>query len=462
MPKNTLTLYELNKKIKSGLEKTFDSTIWLIAEINSINRHRSGHCYLEFIQKANDYDQIIAKTRATIWSTQYQMIEAYFYSVTGYKLQEGIKVMVRVSVDFHELYGLSLNVRDIEPSFTLGDLEKRKKEIIDRLKSEGVINMNKELKLPLAIKNIAVISSSAAAGYEDFVHQLNKNKYTYAFSSFLFEADMQGKNTENSIVKALINTFDSEKTFDIIAILRGGGSKSDLSYFDNYNIAYHITQIPIPVITGIGHDRDESITDMVAHTQVKTPTAIANFIIEHNLLFESEIINLGDEIIYSAKELLKTNESYLTNLSLGIHRTKQIINDKYESCNRLFYRLNNSLKQRINSEKSLIHDFENRISSTSKFHLKQHDTVLNQLQNKIVTKVKFDLQNETQKLLMFEQNIRLVDPIKVLKRGFSITKHNNKVITKNTKIEDGDEIETILDGKIIKSTIKSKSNKNEN
>ena len=236
MPENSLTLIELNQKIKSSIEHTFDSTIWLVAEINSINKHRSGHCYLEFIQKASDYDQIIAKARATIWATQYRMIESYFYSVTGSNLQEGIKVMVRVSVDFHELYGMSLNVRDIEPSFTLGDLEKRKKEIIDKLESEGVIDMNKELELPLAIQRIAVISSSGAAGYEDFVHQLDKNKYGYGFSTTLFEADMQGKRTEETIVQALSDIFDSEKDFDVVTILRGGGSKSDLSFFDNYNI----------------------------------------------------------------------------------------------------------------------------------------------------------------------------------------------------------------------------------
>jgi len=456
MSDNSLTLIELNQKIKSSLEHTFNSTVWLVAEINSINKHRSGHCYLEFIQKAKDYDQIIAKTRATIWATQYRMIESYFYSVTGSELQEGLKVMVRVSVDFHELYGLSLNVRDIEPSFTLGDLERHKKEIIDKLKSEGVIDMNKELELPLAIQKIAVISSSGAAGYEDFVHQLNKNKYEYGFSTSLFEADMQGKRTEETIVQALSDIFDSEKEFDIVAILRGGGSKSDLSFFDNYNIAYHITQIPIPVITGIGHDRDESVTDMVAHTKVKTPTAAANFVIDHNLLFESEIIELGDEIIQQVKDNIKTNDLYLTNLSMGIHRTKKIINEKQENCNRLFYRISNLAKQKINESGNNLQSKQSRIQNMPKVMLKQHEAELKGIQNRIKSGISYSFEKTSRELDMFEKNIKLVDPTNVLKRGFSITKHNGKVISKTTKVKAGDEIETVLEGKTITSTINSK------
>ncbi len=457
MPDNSLTLIELNQKIKSSLEQTFDSTVWLVAEINSINKHRSGHCYLEFVQKSTDYDQIIAKARATIWATQYRMIESYFFTVTGSNLQEGIKVMVRVSVDFHELYGLSLNVRDIEPSFTLGDLEKRKKEIIEQLEDDGVMEMNKELDLPLAIQKVAVISSSAAAGYEDFVHQLSKNKYGYGFQTSLFEADMQGKNTEETIVQALTNIFDSEKTFDVVAILRGGGSKSDLSFFDNYNIAYHITQIPIPVITGIGHDRDESITDMVAHTKVKTPTAAANFIIEHNLLFEAEIIELGDDIVFQVKDYINTNESYLTNLSLGIHRTKKLINEKEENCNRLFYRISNSARQRVNQAEYKISSNKNRIQNIPQVLLKQRIIDLDTYQTRIRSSLSYSLKKADRELEMFEQNIRLVDPKKVLKRGFSITKHNGKVLSKSSKIKEGDEIETILDSKTIRSTIKTKN-----
>jgi len=461
MPENSLTLLELNQQIKNSIERNFDAPVWVVAEINSINKHRSGHCYLEFIQKSNDYDQIIAKTRATIWSTQYRMIESYFTSVTGSNLQAGIKVMVKVSVDYHELYGLSLNVRDIEPAYTLGDLEKRKREIIERLEKEGVFDMNKELDLPFAIQNIAVISSSGAAGYEDFNHQLESNKYGYQFKITLFEAIMQGNQTESSVVEALSKIFDSEINFDVIAILRGGGSKSDLSFFDNYNIAYHITQIPIPVITGIGHDRDESVSDMVANTMVKTPTAVANFIIEHNLLFESELIELGDLIISNIKDTIETHEIYLTNLSLGIHRTKKIISDKYESCNKLFYRLTNLSKNRININKTIFNDFENRITNIPKVHLRAHEASLERMHERIISESQYRILNAKQKLEMYEQNIRLVDPNNVLRRGFSITRHKGKVITKNSLLKEGDIIETLIDGKRLQSSVKNKSSKNE-
>ncbi len=453
MPENSLTLYELNQIIKSTVEQKFNSPVWLIAEINSINKHRSGHCYLEFIQKATNSDQIIAKTRATIWSTQFRMIESYFQSVTKSELTEGLKVLVKVSVDFHELYGLSLNVRDIEPAYTLGDLERRKKEIIEKLENEGVIEMNKALTLPHAIQKIAVISSSGAAGYEDFVNQLQRNKYSYGFSVSLFEADMQGNRTEETVVKALTDIFDSGKKFDIVAILRGGGSKSDLSFFDNYNIAYLITQFPVPVITGIGHDRDESVTDMVAHTKLKTPTAVANFIIEHNLLFESAIIDLGEEIVFHVREFIKTNETYIANLGFGINKTKKTIISKQEHCNKLFFRLKQASQNKIRNEKYNLTINQNRILNVPKVKIKQNDTHLDTLNNRIKTTSGHVIEKISHNLEMYEQNFRLINPANVLKRGFSITKFKGNTINRNTELQPGDEINTIIYGKEIKSKI---------
>ncbi len=454
MPQNSFTLYELNRQIKSSIEQSFDAPVWLVAEINSINKHNSGHCYLEFIQKSTKYDTIIAKARAMIWSTQYRIIESYFKSITGKELQTGLKIMVKVSVDYHEIYGLSLNVRDIEPTYTLGDLEKRKLQIIKQLEDEGVFYMNKDLELPLVIKNIAVISSSKAAGYEDFIHQINKNIYGYKFNIQLFEATMQGNKTEESVIKAITNIFDSKIDFDLIAILRGGGAKSDLSFFDNYNIAFHITQIPIPVITGIGHDRDESIADMVANTKVKTPTAAANFIIEHNLNFESIVIDIKDKIFTQAQDLIKTNDIYLTNLSLNIHRTKTIINDKIDNCNKLFYRINNTVKNNINKDKNRIKNIEQRITNLPKVYIKQSEIQLEQKYKNIISKTKFNIKHISQKIELYEQNIRLIDPENILKRGYSITRHKGKILKNNTKLVNGDLIETIITGKKIKSIIK--------
>ncbi|MDD4150399.1 MAG: exodeoxyribonuclease VII large subunit [Bacteroidales bacterium] len=453
MSDSALTLIELNQMVKSAIEQRFDSPVWVVAEINSINRHRSGHCYIEFVQKAKAYDQIIAKTRATIWSTQFRMIESYFQSITKSSLEAGLKVLVKVSVDYHELYGLSLNVRDIDPAYTLGDLERRKKEIIDRLVSEGVFDMNKELEMPLAVQNIAVISSSGAAGYEDFINQLNNNKYNYKFLITLFEADMQGNRTEETVTKAINKVFEDDTEFDLIAILRGGGAKSDLSVFDNYNIAYLITQFPIPVITGIGHERDESVCDMVAHTKLKTPTAVAEFLIDHNLMFESNIIEIGEDIFVLAKDFIKTNQAYITNISIGINRTKNIISTKLDYCNQLFYRVNNLAKTKLKEENIRLLNNRNRLSSTPKIKITQEDNNLFNLNAKLVNSAKTVISRGLNVIDMYEQNIRLVDPVNVLNRGFSITKYNGKIIEKNNNFKIGDSIETITSQKKILSKI---------
>ncbi|MBN2776786.1 MAG: exodeoxyribonuclease VII large subunit [Bacteroidales bacterium] len=457
MHDSALTLIELNQQIKSAIEKRFDSPVWLIAEINSINRHRSGHCYLEFVQKAKNYDQIIAKTRATIWSAQYRMIDSYFQSVTKSSLEAGLKVLVKVSVDYHEQFGLSLNVRDIDPAYTLGDLERRRKEIIDKLKAEGVFDMNKNLELPTVIRKIALISSSGAAGYEDFINHLENNKYGYKFEVSLFEADMQGNRTEQTVTKAINDVFESGVDFDILAILRGGGSKSDLSFFDNYNIAYLITQFPIPVITGIGHERDESVCDMVAHTPVKTPTAVANLIIEHNLFFESQITEIGESIFVLAKDIIQTNSIYLTNLSLSINKTKNILVKKQDYYNQLFYKIYNTAKNKIRYQQNIINTSQSRISNTSKISIRHADNRITNYKTRLTGSTHVIINKNLQKIEMLEQNIRLVDPINVLHRGFSITRHQGKIINKKTKLSIGDEIETLIDGKTLKSTIKNKN-----
>jgi len=454
----TLSLLELNKSIKKAVDNAFDSPVWVIAEINNINLHRSGHCYLEFIQKAKDSDKIIAQARGTIWSSQYRFISSYFQSVTYKTLEKGINVMVQVSVDFHEIYGFSLNVRDIDPSYTLGDLEKRKKEIIEKLISEGVFDMNKELVLPAVIQNIAVISSPGAAGYEDFMNQLLNNKYYYGFSVKLFEADMQGANLEASIIQALNEIFNCSKDFDIVAIIRGGGSKSDLSYFDNYNIAYHITQFPLPVISGIGHDRDESVADMVSHTKLKTPTAVANFIIDYNLLYENDIQKCFEEIMEHTRDILKTNEMYLAGMSLGILKIKDRLNSSTEKCNKMYYRLKNSSSNiikdsflRLENAKKNITSVPISIIASENRELDRKILSIKKQQNQYFT-------NQKQKLDGLEDRIRLTDPKNVLKRGFSITQIAGENIKPYTKIKSGDSLKTIL----LDRTIYSKIEKHEN
>ncbi len=286
---NALSLYQLNSLIRSTIEHNLGGQYLLVAEIQSISVNRSGHAYLELIEKAKDGVQIIAQARATIWASQFRIIKPYFETTTGCQMKPGIKIMVRCKVGFHELYGLSLNITDIMPEFNIGEMAMERQRTIEQLKKDGVFDMNRQLRLPRLIQRIAVISSAGAAGYGDFANQLMGNTFGYVFYTRLFESAMQGNAAEADIVAALDRISEYAHLFDCVVIIRGGGSKSDLQCFDNYRICNNICQFPLPVITGIGHERDESVADLVANTHLKTPTAVAQFLIDRAMECENEL-----------------------------------------------------------------------------------------------------------------------------------------------------------------------------
>jgi exodeoxyribonuclease VII large subunit len=272
-----LSLYELNKKISEALANNLEPSYWVVAEIGQIQTNRKGHCYLELVEKEDD--QIKAKTRATIWSYTYRNLSTWFEGITGQSLKAGMKILFNATIQYHEIYGFSLNIRDIDAQYTLGERAKKRQEIIERLREDGVFEMNKELRLPTVPQNIAVISSETAAGFGDFMDQIVGNDYGYEVEIELFNAVMQGEEAASSIIDAMHQVFENIGNYDLLVIIRGGGATLDLDCFDNYDLGSHVAQFPIPVITGIGHERDETITDMVAHTKMKTPTAVAEFII---------------------------------------------------------------------------------------------------------------------------------------------------------------------------------------
>ena len=285
---NSISLYELNKEISSVLKGCL-SKVWVHAEINSINVQRVGHCYIELIEKDENTGTIIAKSRANIWANIYKSIAAYFLAETGKTLAAGMKVAFCVDVTFHEVYGISLNVVDIDPTYTLGESARRKALVIKKLEEDGVIDMNKLLSIKPLIKNIAVISAEGAAGYGDFCHQLEHNAYGYKYNLTLFNSIMQGEKAEASILESLDKVLERLDEFDILVLIRGGGAVSDLDCFDAYNLSASLAQFPLPVLTGIGHTRDVSVVDMVAKLPLKTPTAVADFIINHTRSIEEKI-----------------------------------------------------------------------------------------------------------------------------------------------------------------------------
>ena len=276
---NFQTLFELNRRIGQTLHAEFAAPVWVCAEISEVRENLGGHCYLELIERDENNDQMIAKAKATIWSFTYKMLKPYFEQQTGQTLSAGMKILISVTVEFHEVYGFSLNIKDIDPTYSVGDIARRRLQIANRLREDGIFDMNRELEIPLAPQRIAVISSPTAAGYGDFVNQLENNRRGFHFYCKLFPAVMQGEQTEKSVIAALDKIHNYIDVFDVVVIIRGGGATADLSAFDSYDLAYHCAQFPLPVIAGIGHQRDETILDLVSHTSVKTPTAAAEMLI---------------------------------------------------------------------------------------------------------------------------------------------------------------------------------------
>ena len=291
-----LTLYSLNNLVRNAVADAMPSRYWVTGELSEVRETATGHCYIELVQRDEKTQEMVAKARGTIWARIYSMLRPYFLEQTGQKFAAGLKVLLQVTVSFHELYGFTLDVCDIEPAYTIGDIARQRQLIIKRLTEEGVIGLNKELEIPLLPQRIAIISSATAAGYGDFCDQLMNNRYGFVFYPHLFPAPMQGNTAEQGIIDALDRIAAHAECWDAVVIIRGGGATSDLGCFDSYDLANNCAQFPLPIITGIGHLRDESVLDIVAHTSAKTPTAVAELLIHAMLANESMLDGLQEGI----------------------------------------------------------------------------------------------------------------------------------------------------------------------
>ena len=310
-----LTLYQLQLQVKSSLDNTFSMPVWVKAEISEITVNRSGHCYLDLVETEQGTDTVIARCRATIWSYTFRMLKPYFETTTGQAFAQGLKVLLQGKVEYHEVFGFSLNIRDIDPVYTLGDMARQRREIIQKLQENGVFEMNKELDLPIVAQRIAIISSPTAAGLQDFMDQLHNNPHRFVFYTKLFPAVMQGTEAPRSIMNALDLIYEYEDMFDAVVIIRGGGAQIDLACFDQYDLAFHVAQFPLPVITGIGHDKDDTVIDMVAHTRMKTPTAVAEFLISGALQFSQQLAELENHFIELVNSQLEENKNRLNDVA---------------------------------------------------------------------------------------------------------------------------------------------------
>lgn len=457
--RRVLKLSDLNMEVQRIIHDNFPDNVWVIAEISEIKINASGHCYLELTEKDPDTERIKARARATIWSFTFRMLKPYFETTTGYELKAGIKILVSVKVEFHEVYGYSLNITEIDPTYTLGDIERKRQEIIARLQKEGVINMNKELSLPLVPQKIAVISSETAAGYKDFINQLEKNPYGYQFYCFLFPSIMQGDQAEASIIRAFEKIYHHEHFFDAVALIRGGGSKADLSTFDNYNIAIHITQFPLPVLTGIGHEQDDTITDMVAHMKLKTPTALAEFLVGRahdfdQMLFnaESKLTRLVDSLIgYNHKLLAASRERFIAMINMQTEHEKQNLRSYPEKIGTVTSRLLETLS--VNIRLSSRH-----FTSTSRTFLRTYALLLNNLISPLHPAVHNYFERKKNQIDLYHHTNMGMNPYNIFERGYSITLLKGKPLRDTRYVNRGDIIETRLNKGALTSEVREKRN----
>jgi len=397
----SITLSELTEQIQQTIKVSFNTQVWIRAEISELRENPGGHCYLELIEKDVDSDTLLAKSKATCWASTYRMLKPYFESTTGQTLRAGLKVLISVSVEYHSVYGFSLNVRDIEPSFTIGEMAARRLQIIKQLEADGVVDMNRQLPMPEIVQRLAIISSSTAAGYGDFCDQLKNDPSHFVFYNKLFPAIMQGDQAETSIIAALEKIYEHIDLFDVVIIIRGGGATTDLACFDSYDLALNCAQFPLPVIAGIGHQRDYTILDMVAHTSVKTPTAVAEFLIAH--LQEAE--NQATELFGDIRSLIKS---------------------------------------RIENEIRKVDLAKLRIKQTLRSWVVQRAHVLDRQKSRLQSTIRMQILRQNNRLLLLEKKIEKHSPSFLLKYGYTITTLNGKRITSAGQVKTGDKIRTFV------------------
>ena len=433
--RNTLTLFELNTLVRETLALEMPDEYWVEAELSEAREVR-GHCYMELIQKEEGSNTPVAKASAKCWANTWQLVKPHFMRITGQQIHAGMKVMLKVFAQFHESYGFSWIVTDIDPTYTMGDMARKRQEIIRLLKEEGVFELQKELQLPMFCQRVAVISSANAAGYGDFVNQLENNEYDFRFHTQLFPATMQGEGVEQSVILALEKIykmhlgFKNNEKFDCVVIIRGGGATSDLSGFDTLALAENVANFPIPIITGIGHERDESVLDMVSHTRVKTPTAAAAFLINHLKVVLDLIEDAEQRISSKVRQQMDVQKIQLLHYSQQIPSLFSLVKTRQEACiDRLQNNLLLSISSRLQEEHHLLDIVSHNIQPV--------------LERKIL--------HECHLLELLKEKVEALNPELLLQRGYSITFANGKVVKDGSILKTGDELET----RLAKGTVRS-------
>lgn len=430
---NHLSLYELNSLVRDVISMSLPDSYWVEAELSEAREGYGGHSYMELIEKDEHSNTPIAKAHASCWRNRWMLLKPQFERVTGQRIHAGMKVLLKVHAQFHENYGFSWIVDDIDPTYTMGDMARKRMEIIQTLKEEGVFDLQKELKLPMFCQRIAVISSATAAGYGDFCNQLADNGYGLQFTTALFAATMQGEGVEQSVISALNRINEEWENWDCVVIIRGGGATSDLSGFDTLALAENVANFPLPIITGIGHERDESVLDMISFQRVKTPTAAAAFLVDHLTEVYARIEDAQEAIVNYVKRRLQVERMKFERLSTQIPTLFSLV--KVRQSNRLDQLLN---RLKVKAE---------RIPADGLHRL-------DMLEARLKEPVARKLERELHRIDMLSQRAIAQDPERLLSRGYSITLKDGKSIKDASQLKAGDEIETRFAKGVAKAVVK--------
>ena len=444
-----IPLSRLTASITNALVTSPDlSGVWVIAELSDV-RISGGHCYMELIEK-NETGQTIAKLRATIWRTTYNQLRHKFFSATERDISNGIKALLKGSINHHSIYGISFNIIDIDPSYTIGDLERIRREIIMRLHKEGVAFKNKYIPFPILPQKIAVISAEGAAGYGDFINHLSTNSEGFVFYPFLFPCVMQGEKISESIRKALQLIESTEDLWDCVAIVRGGGATTDLNGFDDYDLAKAVALCRLPVVVGIGHERDKNVLDEIANISLKTPTAVANFFIDKAREAYENIVTLTDNIRIYATDLLRGEERKLSTIQgmipqLVFRRMNDVKTQLQTINGKLLLLTQNRLERehiKLESTTTILSNVKNNTIAKENIRISNFINLISNISNN-------NIERFNQKLISIDSLIEVLDPQNILRRGYSITRINGRAVKSVFSIAEGDLLTTTLpDGEI--------------
>ena len=427
IPKKYYSLLELTQSVESVIKKTYTSSYWVKAEIAKLNYYpKSGHCYPDLVEKENGV--VLAQMRATIWSGQFNDINAKFQNITKQSLNDGMTVLIRTSVGFHPVYGMSLQIVDIEPSFTLGELAKEKQESIDRLIKEGIFHSNKQLKPPLLIQRLAIISVETSKGYQDMIKVIDNNEWGYKFFHMLFPALLQGEGAIKSIIEQLNRIRKVIDHFDSILIIRGGGGDIGLSSFDSFKLAKEVACFPLPIISGIGHATNETVVEQVSFINKITPTEVGYYLIQRFHNFAIRIQNSQNSVIEKTKQISLFEKQRLMNISSGLKS------------------MSDSL---IHASNSNLANFRFSIIQSAKILLDMKSNELQHLNINLISESNKVLVTNKFRISSLSDKVRLLEPHNVLKRGYSITLFKGNAVRNTEELEVGDEIETLtIEGKM--------------